>query len=580
MAVKEIDRCTSKRNVPARTGAFPLLPDDPPLRSPIRHSRMARRRALVLGAIYVLIMAHVGHWLLNGRTISPVEPSESMRTLELGQVNAGFLFFIFTIVSTAIFGRFFCGWACHVVALQDLCGWLMKRAGVKPRPFRSRALLWAPAALAFYMFAWPTLSRAILIPALDAVFPQAAQAFAAPPAPFPGFSNHLMTESFWATFPSAVVAIVFLFVCGFAVVLLLGQKGFCTYGCPYGGIFAPADRWARGRIRVTDACNGCGHCTAVCTSNVRVHEEVRDFKMVTDPGCMKCMDCVSVCPNDALYYGFGGSAGAAIRAAKPRAARKWDLSTRGEIAVALVFTLALLSYRGLYDRVPLLMAVGIALCVTYLAWTIGRLVSENAVAVQTLSWKKSGRITAKGMAGAAVAGLLVVLTIHSAIVKIERASAERIDRAIAIPAEEVFAGNFAAPGSEAAKDAARAAAHYRHADAISGGGWGLLEVSAIGARRAWLALIVGDLNEAESQLRRVLARRPEEIGARDGLARVLLLQGRTDDAIHEWKETIAIAPTNAGLHFGLAEAYRRAGRSAEEQTERTIAENLALPSTR
>ena len=59
------------------------------------------------------------------------------------------------------------------------------------------------------------------------------------------------------------------------------------------------------RIRVTDACAGCGHCTAVCTSNVRVHEEVRDYGMVVDSGCMKCLDCVSVCPNDALYYGAG-----------------------------------------------------------------------------------------------------------------------------------------------------------------------------------------------------------------------------------------------------------------------------------
>ncbi|HET9888725.1 MAG TPA: 4Fe-4S binding protein [bacterium] len=579
MAVKESERCVSKKEAPVVAAAFPVLPEDPPLRSAVRRSRMARRRALVLGAVYVLMAAHLGQWLLTGRTVSPVEPSESMRTLELGQVNAGFLFFIFAIVATAIFGRFFCGWGCHIVALQDLCGWLMKRAGVKPRPFRSRALLWAPAALAFYMFAWPTVSRMVLIPALHAVFPQTAEAVT-PPASFPGFSNHLMTESFWATFPSAAIAVVFLFVCGFAVVLLLGQKGFCTYGCPYGGIFAPVDKLARGRIRVTEACNGCGHCTAVCTSNVRVHEEVRNFKMVADPGCMKCMDCVSVCPNDALFYGFGSTAGAAVRGAKKRAPRKWDLSLRGEIAVAVVFTLALLSYRGLYDRVPLLMAVGLALCVTYLLWTIARLVSENAVAVQTVSWKRDGRITAKGIAGSAIAGVLILLTIHSAIVKIERASAERIDRRIAVPAEEVFAGNFVPAGSDAAQDVARAAAHYRRADAISAGGWGLLEVSAIGARRAWLALVTGDLQEAESQLRRVLARRPAEIGARDGLARVLLLQGRIDDAIHEWKETIALDPTNAGLHLGLADAYRGAGRTAEEQMERTIAENLALPSTR
>ena len=31
---------------------------------------------------------------------------------------------------------------------------------------------------------------------------------------------------------------------------------------------------------MTDACEGCGHCTAVCSSNVRVHAEVRDFGLV------------------------------------------------------------------------------------------------------------------------------------------------------------------------------------------------------------------------------------------------------------------------------------------------------------
>ena len=68
--------------------------------------------------------------------------------------------------------------------------------------------------------------------------------------------------------------------------------------------------------------------------------------------------------------------------------------------------------------------------------------------------------------------------------------------------------------------------------------------------------------------------------ARDGLARVLLLQGRDEDSILEWKEAIAIAPANAVLHLGLAQANQRAGTSAEEQLERTFAENLLAPSTR
>ncbi len=534
----------------------------------MKRSRMGRRRAIVLGAVHLVILLHVTHWLVRGRTLSPVEPSESMRTFELGQLNAGFVFFALAIVSTVIFGRFFCGWGCHVVALQDLCAWIMKKAGVKPKPFRSRLLLWAPAALAFYMFAWPTVRR-IVGPMLGAA-----------PVPFPGFSNHLTTSSFWETFPGVAVAVPFLFVCGFAVVYLLGSKGFCTYGCPYGGIFAPLDRFAPGRIRVSDACNGCGHCTATCTSNVRVHEEVRDFKMVVDPGCMKCMDCVSVCPNDALSYGFAGPTRAqamAVSAAPARSrgsSRRWDLSWAEEIAIGAVFTATLLSFRGLYDLVPLLMAVGIALCTTFLAWTVWRLMRAPSVSIQNLRLKRDGNVRAPGVIATLAAAALLFLALHSAAVQVSRASAERLDRRIAVSSEEIFAGKFAPEGSAAHTDALRAARDYRRADAIFHGGWGLSETPEIPMRRAWLALVTGDVAGAEAQIRRVLVKHPDEIGARDGLARVLLLDGRADEAAHEWQEAIRVAPTNAALHRGLSQAYTRAGLLDQAIAELVIVTNF------
>ncbi|MCP3902044.1 MAG: hypothetical protein GY715_00285, partial [Planctomycetes bacterium] len=127
--------------------------------------------------------------------------------------------------------------------------------------------------------------------------------------------THFMTDDFWERFPAWPIALLTFAVCGFLIVYLLGNKGFCTYGCPYGGIFGVADQVAPGRILVTDACEGCGHCTATCTSNVRVHEEVRTWGMVVDPGCMKCMDCVDVCPKDALHFGFGTPA---IARGRPR----------------------------------------------------------------------------------------------------------------------------------------------------------------------------------------------------------------------------------------------------------------------
>ena len=283
--------CTSQNEKKQRSIELPVLANSTDLKGGIKKSRASRWRAAALIALTLLMIAHIIQWKLMGSTISPIEPSETMHTLQRGAVNAGFIFFTLAILATLIFGRFVCGWGCHILALQDFCAWLLKKMGLTPKPFRSRLLVFVPLIVALYMFVYPTAFRFFAAPKNEPVIPQ--------------FTNHIVTTEFWATFPPVLVAIPFLFICGFMTVYFLGQKGFCTYACPYGGFFSLADKVAPGKIRVTDACEGCGHCTAVCTSNVLVHKEVKEYGMVVDQGCMKCMDCVSVCPKDALYFGFG-----------------------------------------------------------------------------------------------------------------------------------------------------------------------------------------------------------------------------------------------------------------------------------
>ncbi|MFN9910059.1 MAG: 4Fe-4S binding protein, partial [bacterium] len=87
-----------------------------------------------------------------------------METVKDGVITVGTIFFALALGSTAILGRWFCGWGCHVVMLQDFCGHLMKRAGIRPRLFRSRLLLWMPLALAVYMFLWPVIYRLAIAP--------------------------------------------------------------------------------------------------------------------------------------------------------------------------------------------------------------------------------------------------------------------------------------------------------------------------------------------------------------------------------------------------------------------------------
>ena len=130
-------------------GKLPVIQSD---QNKIKRKKSGRGpiRAAVLVLVHVFILFHVLDYYLRGRTLSPVEPSESMYTLELGQVNAGAIFFGLAIISTVIWGRFFCGWGCHVIALQDLSSYLLRRFGVRPKPFRSRLLVFVPFVLAFY----------------------------------------------------------------------------------------------------------------------------------------------------------------------------------------------------------------------------------------------------------------------------------------------------------------------------------------------------------------------------------------------------------------------------------------------
>ncbi|HYE02407.1 MAG TPA: 4Fe-4S binding protein [Phycisphaerales bacterium] len=526
--------------------------------------------------MHVAIAAHIVYWRWAGSTVSPVEPSESMYTLETGAINAGFVFFALAILSTLLLGRWFCGWACHVVALQDLCSWMMRRLGVHPKPFRSRVLVFAPLVLALYMFAWPTFKRLALRPALEAagIGWHRVRVYLGEVPSWPGWSTEFIKEDFWGTFPPWYVAIPFLAICGFAVVYFLGSKGFCTYGCPYGGFFAPVDKLAPVRIRVTDACEGCGHCTAVCTSNVRVHQEVRDFGMVVDPGCMKCLDCVTVCPKDALYVGLGRPAVLAkprARAASPvpgpvapagtRPARRvYDLTWPEEFALALVFLALVLAFRGMLNQVPLLMAMGLASIGTFGAWKLWRLARDPSVRVQSLQLKFKGRWRPTGAVFAAGAVLLLASAAWSGTVRATLWRAGLVDELVTVPMQATLAPGYTPdPGQAAA--ARRAIALYRRGGPVSDGGWGWQLRPALDVRLAYLSAVARDLAAAEHHLLRAIRNGTPEDQWVLGLAEIMAARRTAPEQIEaRLLELLEATPGLVGVRFVVAQRLAETGR--------------------
>ncbi len=544
--------CTGKEVKQQRSIQLPVLKVSAQ-EGGIRKSKTSRWRAGALLLLNLLMIAHIIQWRMMGTTISPIEPSETMATLQEGAINAGFIFFALAILATLIAGRFVCGWGCHIMALQDFCAWLLKKLGLVPKPFRSRLLVFVPLLAALYMFVWPTVSRSISSPEGTPLIPE--------------FSNHLVTTNFWQTFPPIAVAIPFLFICGFMTVYFLGSKGFCTYACPYGGFFALADRVAPGKIRVTDACNQCGHCTATCTSNVLVHAEVKQYGMVVDPGCMKCMDCVSVCPNDALYFGFGKPALAVPKSIK----KNYSLTWPEEIVGVLVFLASFLAIRGVYGLIPFLMALGWATVTTFLTLKALRLLRSKELSFYRFNLKSLGRIQKAGWVFLVLAVLWIGLNAHSGWVRYHEYTGNGAFLKLQIPDELALAqtnpDSWLSPVDRESIGAGKK--HLRGA-----ADFGLFANGEVLAKLAWFEYLSGDaetsvqllaaaahhqegqaralsfyyrgsiLNrlgryeEAQTNLDQALAERADLILAREEKGESLWQLGRREEAIAVWQDAL------------------------------------------
>ncbi|GJM24401.1 MAG: hypothetical protein DHS20C16_08160 [Phycisphaerae bacterium] len=527
---------------------IPLKVAKPP-RRPITRAGKWRMTSLI--TVHVLMLLHIAYWLKYGSTITPVEPSESMETLKTGAVNAGFIFFAISILLTLIFGRFVCGWACHFVAYQDLCGWILKRIGIQPKPLRSRLLMLVPLGMAIYMFAWPVIYRwyvATIEPTRMEFVPQITSAFT--------------TEHFWETFPGWVFAILTLTVAGFSIVYFLGNKGFCTYACPYGGVFAVVEKASPLRVRVSDSCVQTGECTKACGSNVRVAEEVLAYGMVVDPGCMKCADCISSCPTSALSFGFGPIAiGADPKKPEPESTKPSRLPWIEELILIGGFGVFLFAWWGLYGRFPFLMSAGISGMFAYVLLQFVRMIRSTDVSFQNLILKNAGKSTLAGKCFLALAALLLTATAHNAAVQYQNYAATWHYDRTGVVDDVAWTPQFNPQASLPASAAEHRDKALEHFDKLKR--WGIFRFPDTDYKLTWLHMLNGDLDAAEQSARSAVDAHPHVVMFHVQLARVSRKRGKYDDAIKSIRHALTLDHSQHNVERELGQILSEAGRKEQ-----------------
>jgi polyferredoxin/Flp pilus assembly protein TadD len=464
-------------------------------------------RALSFVAVHVLIGIHIAHWRWSGRTLAPLEPSEALHTLHRGIVTAGCVFFVVLILGTLLAGRFFCGWLCHVMALQELCATALARLGIQARPVRSRVLAWVPFLGMALLFVWPLLERALRSEvAPDLVVMAASEQW-----------GSFTTHDYWRSFPGPLIAVLTFLVCGGLIVRVLGSRSFCRYACPYGAVFAAADRFAAGRIVLSGDCTGCGKCSVGCGSGVDVAREVREHGMVLDTRCMKSLDCVAGCPSAALSFRFTSppSLRKVWRASWRR--ERTDFSWSEELQLGLTFVVALWALRDLYDAVPFLLALAAAALVAYASVIGRRLVWRRALP----GLMREGRWTRRGQLTAALIAAALAFTAHAAWLSLNVQHGRRAYARLAAAGLELDLTQPVSPARRALAQAASAplGRAYRAR---------LFPWLALRRELTLSQLAAGEHAAAEPLLRAALVEQPEDASARLQLASVLLQRREWD----------------------------------------------------
>lgn len=166
----------------------------------------------------------------------------------------------FTLITTLLWGRVFCGYLCPFGALQDF----LER--VVPRRFRRELPDWIHRRGLQVKY---LILGVVLVPAILGSHLSLFQYF----------------EPFGTVFFFSSSVLLWVIALGFLAAAVVVPRFYCRYACPLGAALAAASHVSPFRIRRVEQCTVCVICEQACPTGA-IRREVVDF-----PECVRCGVC-------------------------------------------------------------------------------------------------------------------------------------------------------------------------------------------------------------------------------------------------------------------------------------------------
>jgi ferredoxin len=478
--------------------------------------RLQRVRAAVLAGVNVLILVHLwAYYGLGLRGVGSIDFQEFFRSfLARGVVNAGALFTAGVLLASLVVGRAFCGWGCHFGAFQELCRALLVRLGLRPAVTHSGWTAVLPAVVLGYWFLWPPVARWLA-------------------AGLPPLSLDPGATAIWELLPGPVVAVATFLVNGLALTLFFGTRAFCRLLCPWGLLLKPLNAVAAGGVARVGACIGCGGCVRACAMGIDVQGYVEREGRVTAADCIRCLECVSACPVEAIGWRFARPAPRGFRTRRA-VGRRLRAHEHALLVGGAAATLPWVVHLG--GTSPLL-ATALGAAVGIGAVTVARLAREPEVrlgrwTLKDGTWRPGGVAVAACVAAAALA-ILVAGAPRAGAWLGGRLLAAGVPRLALVP---LRAAAILSPGDPALA----------------------LSTSVAHAQR-------GDVARSLAEAERAARLAPESVAVRRTLAVLYRRSGRTEDAVTASRRAAALAPTDRAVWTDLCRLYLDLGRRADAE---------------